>query len=107
MLDRWFSVIKLPLSWRQFHRLPQNPAYKYEYIHKAAWLSPRPKFYSARLELRPREGNLPGAVDAPESVSFRRLEDRDRSTAAIGRRVLIPPILSGAAARKQRQFKRR
>ena len=43
MLDRWFSVIKLPLSWRQFHRLPQNPAYKYEYFHKAAWLSPRPK----------------------------------------------------------------
>jgi hypothetical protein len=76
MLDRWFSVIKLPLSWRQFHRLPQNPDYKYEYFHKAAWLSPRPKFYSARLELR-HPGDLPGEVDAQEGVSFRRLEDRD------------------------------
>ena len=28
MLDRWFSVIKLPLNWRQFHQLPQNAAYK-------------------------------------------------------------------------------
>ena len=34
MLDRWFSVIKLPMSWRQFHRLPRNPAYKYEYSDK-------------------------------------------------------------------------
>ena len=51
MLDRWFSVIKLPMSWRQFHRLPRNPAYKYQYLEKAAWLSPRPKFYSARRVL--------------------------------------------------------
>ncbi len=34
MLDHWFSVIKLPLSWRQFHRLPENPAYKYEYFRQ-------------------------------------------------------------------------
>jgi ribosomal protein S18 acetylase RimI-like enzyme len=77
MLDRWFSVIKLPLSWRQFHRLPQNPAYKYEYFEKAAWLSPRPKIYSARLALRPSEGNLPAEVDARGAVRFRRLEDQD------------------------------
>jgi hypothetical protein len=76
MLDRWFSVIRLPLTWRQFHRLPQNPDYKYEYLDKAAWLSPRPKFFSARLVLRP-SGDLPGEVDAQEAVSFRRLEDRD------------------------------
>jgi hypothetical protein len=77
MLDRWFSVIKLPLSWRQFHRLPENPAYKYEYFDKAAWLSPRPKFYSARLELRAREGEVAAEIDAQEAVTFRRLEDRD------------------------------
>ena len=53
MLDRWFSTIKLPLSLKQFHQLPQNPAFKYEYINKIAWISPRPKFYSARLALRP------------------------------------------------------
>ena len=76
MLDRWFSTIKLPISWRQFHRLPQNPAYKYEYFSKAAWLSPRPKFQSARLELR-HPGELLRVVDAQDPVSFRSLEERD------------------------------
>ena len=77
MLDRWFSVIRLPLSWRQFHQLPRNPAYKYEYLEKAAWLSPRPKYYSARLKL-PASGDSPARPDElPEAVGFRRLEDRD------------------------------
>jgi hypothetical protein len=78
MLERWFSVIKLPLSWRQFHRLPRNPAYKYEYLEKAAWLSPRPKFYSARLELRRSvDGPLRGIEVQSEGIRFRHLEDRD------------------------------
>jgi ribosomal protein S18 acetylase RimI-like enzyme len=77
MLDRWFSVIKLSLSWRQFHQLPRNPAYKYEYFSKAAWLSPRPKFYRARLTLRAGEQQPPAEVDAQQPVRFRRLEDGD------------------------------
>jgi hypothetical protein len=77
MLDRWFSVIKLPLSWRQFHRLPRNSAYKYEYLQEAAWLSPRPKFFNARLPLRPQGIEPPAVVDAQEAVTFRRLEDGD------------------------------
>ena len=78
MLDRWFSVIKLPLSWRQFHRLPRNPAYKYEYLDKAAWLSPRPKFHSARLALRPSADGPPQEIEVHAGViRFRRLEDRD------------------------------
>ncbi|SRR5579883_641869 len=76
MLERWFSVIKLPMSWRQFHRLPQNPAYQYEYRDKAAWLSPRPRFQSARLELR-HPGELPAVIDARDSVRFRPLEEPD------------------------------
>jgi GNAT superfamily N-acetyltransferase len=77
MLDRWFSVIKLPLSWRQFHRLPRNAAYKYEYLEKAAWLSPRPKFYSARLALGADGSDSARSTDLTETVAFRRLEDRD------------------------------
>ena len=77
MLDRWFSTIKLPLSLKQFHQLPQNPAYKYEYFDNTAWLSPRPKFQSARLELRVREESLPLEVDAQETVCIRGFEDRD------------------------------
>jgi hypothetical protein len=77
MLDRWFSVIRMPMSWRRFHRLPRNPAYKYEYLERAAWLSPRPKFYTARLALGPR-GDAPAqALEIPEVVAFRPLADRD------------------------------
>jgi GNAT superfamily N-acetyltransferase len=77
MLDRWFSTIKLPLSLKQFHQLPQNPAYKYEYINKLAWLSPRPKCYSARLALRPQSEVAPETVDADEAIGIRRLEEED------------------------------
>ena len=79
MLDRWFSMIKLPLSLKQFHQLPQNPAYKYEYINKVAWLSPRPKFYSARLVLRPQFAAAPQTVDAQEVIGFRHFEKEDWS----------------------------
>jgi ribosomal protein S18 acetylase RimI-like enzyme len=78
MLDRWFSVIRLPLNRRQFRRLPRNAAYKYEYLDKAAWLSPRPKFYSARLALVPSAGGPPVDIEAQDDgIRFRRLEDRD------------------------------
>ncbi len=61
----------------RFHRLPRNPAYKYEYLDKAAWLSPRPKFYSARLALGDDGAGPARAGDLPEAVALRRLEDRD------------------------------
>lgn len=78
MLDRWFSVIRLPLSWRQFHRLPRNPAYKYEYLDDAAWLTPRPKFHTARLALQRSPAGPPGEIEVHHhAIGFRRLEDRD------------------------------
>jgi len=77
MLDRWFSTIKLPITFKQFHQLPQNPAYKYEYFDNKAWLSPRPTFHSARLELRAREETLPLEVDARDTVCIRAFDDRD------------------------------
>lgn len=52
-IGEWFSVVKLPLTIEQFHGLPRNAAYKYEYISKCAWLSPRPKYVRARLALEP------------------------------------------------------
>ena len=48
MQDEWFRGLELPLTWEQFHELPRNAAYKYEYFEHRAWLSPRPKFYHAR-----------------------------------------------------------
>jgi hypothetical protein len=53
MCDEWMAVRKLPLTIEQFHQLPRHPAYKYEYIDGMAWLSPRPKFYHALLDLAP------------------------------------------------------
>jgi GNAT superfamily N-acetyltransferase len=55
MCDQWMPVIRLPLSVEQFHQLPQNPAYKYEYLDGVAYLSPRPRHYHGLLDLAPRE----------------------------------------------------
>src|SRR5260370_42584383 len=77
MLDDWFTTIRLPLTWRQFHQLPQNSAYKYEHLDQPAWLSPRPKFYNLRLQLRGGVGDAPQEVDAQEPIGFRRLANRD------------------------------
>lgn len=32
MQDKWFRCIELPISRDQFHQLPRNAAYKYEYF---------------------------------------------------------------------------
>jgi GNAT superfamily N-acetyltransferase len=77
MLERWFSTIRLPLSTRQFNQLPQNPAYTYEYCEDTAWLTPRPKFYNARLELRARPRRSTRDMDGCGSVGFRRFEQGD------------------------------
>ena len=53
MCDDWFALIKLPLTIEQFHQLPRNAAYKYEYLKGEAWLTPRPKHYHALRELKP------------------------------------------------------
>jgi ribosomal protein S18 acetylase RimI-like enzyme len=80
MIDQWFSVIRLPLSWRQFQQLPWNPAYKYEYFDRAAWLSPRPKTYNTRLALRASADAPPEEIAVHRrAIRFRRLEDRDWS----------------------------
>lgn len=43
MLDDWFRVLELPLSFSEFVRLPRHPAYKYEYFGGRAVLTPRPR----------------------------------------------------------------
>ena len=54
MIHDWFSAMELPLTWKQFCQLPQNPAYKYEYFHR-----PGLAFATAQeLPRRPRSGEL-------------------------------------------------
>jgi GNAT superfamily N-acetyltransferase len=57
VIDRWFPMIKLPLTFEQFRALPRNAAYKYEYLEGETWLTPRPKQYHALLDLWPMEEN--------------------------------------------------
>ena len=74
-VDRWFAVIKLPLTIEQFERLPEHPDYKYEYFDGQAWLSPRPNSYHARLKLEPVVAET--AVDAQRPIRIRPLDDAD------------------------------
>jgi GNAT superfamily N-acetyltransferase len=53
MCDEWMDGLRLPLTIEEFHRLPRNAAYKYEYLKGTAYLSPRPKYFHALLELQP------------------------------------------------------
>lgn len=57
--------LKLALSPEEYHRLPRNAAYKYEYLEGTAYLSPRPKYFHALLDLAPlAQGPLSGAASA-------------------------------------------
>ena len=57
MCDEWMPPIQLPLTLEEFRQLPRNAAYKYEYLNKTAYLSPRPKYYHALLEMRSLESD--------------------------------------------------
>src|SRR5262245_51490544 len=48
-----FRRIELHLPSDEFHRLPRNSAYKYEYFDDRAVLSPRPTCFHAVLDLQP------------------------------------------------------
>jgi GNAT superfamily N-acetyltransferase len=52
MCDQWMPTIELRMTIEQFHQLPRNPAYKYEYLDGKAYLSPRAKHYHAVLDLQ-------------------------------------------------------
>jgi hypothetical protein len=71
MCDQWMPRLKLDLSADEFDRLPRSSAYRYEYVDHQAWLTPRPKFYHARLDL---ERYSPGPFS---EAAIRPLEDAD------------------------------
>lgn len=75
MYDEFFTTIKLEITIEQFHQLPRNPAYKYEFFSNKAWFTPRPKYYHAILDLHTLEAR--DVVDAHEKVIIRRLAADD------------------------------
>ncbi len=62
MSDSWMPHLRLQIPPEQFRALPRNPAYKYELLGGETWISPRPKYYHARLDLASHEAALPASV---------------------------------------------
>jgi len=91
MLDKWYSCIRLPISIEEFHQLPRNSAYKYEYLGEYALLSPRPKTFNGLLELKPLD--VSEAIEAHGPVTIRPLEEDDWKC--------LPAIFAGAFGRVQ------
>ena len=75
MIDDLFEVIRLPITFEQFEALPQSPTCKYEYLNSYALLSPRPKSYSALLDLH--EKPVPATIDARGPIVIRLLREED------------------------------
>jgi GNAT superfamily N-acetyltransferase len=92
MIDDWYTAIKLPLSLTQFHQLPRNAAYKYEYIEGDAWLSPRPKNGRAVLDLASFSPPV-AEIAADEKITVRPLTKADWDG--------LPPLFAAAFIRVQ------
>jgi hypothetical protein len=80
------SPVRIAMSIEMFHRLPRNPAYKYEYIDNHAVLSPRPRYYHALLDLESAE------LPFPAKVPVRPLKADDWAA--------LPPLFQSAFARR-------
>jgi GNAT superfamily N-acetyltransferase len=76
MCDEWMPTIKLAMTEEQFRRLPRNAAYRYDYLHGEAFLSPRPKHYHAFLDF---STTLPPVepLSLGESLALRPVRDGD------------------------------
>jgi len=61
MSDEWMPTIRLPMTKDAFGQLPRNSAYRYEYMGREAFLSPRPKHYHVSCRLTPSP--ISGMVD--------------------------------------------
>jgi hypothetical protein len=57
-VDEHYRCIELPITVEQFHRLPRNAAYKYEYYDGRAVLTPRPKAFTCLRGLGPVDSIL-------------------------------------------------
>src|SRR5271165_6202086 len=94
MCDEWMPFVKVPMSFEHFNQLPRHAAYKYEYINDEAWLTPRPRYYHAMLDLRPlAEEPLPQA-DARAEIRPIAVDDWNESL----------PNVFAAAFRNQQPF---
>jgi GNAT superfamily N-acetyltransferase len=85
MCDHWMPTLTLSLTLEQFHQLPRNSAYKYEYLNGQAVLSPTARHYHALLDLTP--------LPVPDDAVLRPVRTADWADLA--------PVFAGAIARIQ------
>ena len=79
MCDEWMPTLSIAMTIEQFHRMPRNAGYKYEYLGGEALLTPRPMTHHARLDLTtfaPPPGEL-----AKSSIAVAEFRDADRDEA--------------------------
>lgn len=69
MDKHWIPLLRLPLTLEQFRQMPRHPAYRYEYLHREAHISPRPRYCHAVLDLK--------TFRAGEEFPHRRLRPAD------------------------------
>jgi GNAT superfamily N-acetyltransferase len=75
MCEEWMKPLQLSIPIEQFHQLPRNPAFKYEYFDGKAWLSPRPRFFHGLLNLASLETRSLDWIDP--NTSLRPLNSAD------------------------------
>ena len=68
-MHQHYPRIELPITIEQFHRLPRNSAYKFEYFGGRAVLSARPKVFSCVRDTEP--------FDPPEEYPIEQLAAAD------------------------------
>ena len=91
MLESFLKSLQIPMTREQSARLPQNAAFKYEYIKDEVWISPRPWFYHAQLDLSsfaPSE-----VVDLTEPLEILSIQEEHRPS--------LPPVFARAFQRAQ------
>lgn len=75
MCDEWMPNLQLSLTWDEFLQLPRHSAYRYEYLKGQAFLSPRPQYYHAVLDL----AQFAEPEPCDEIGRMRSIEDSDRT----------------------------
>jgi GNAT superfamily N-acetyltransferase len=70
-----YPRIELPVTFEQFHRLPRNPAYKFEYFGGRAVLTARPKLFSCVRDAEPFEARDEYLIEPLAAKEILAIED--------------------------------
>jgi hypothetical protein len=84
-MDEYFPRVELNITIDEFHKLPRNPAYKFEYFGGRAVLTPRPKSFTCVRDLGPVESEPREPVEVRPLAEPEAAELADLFAAAVRR----------------------